>query len=234
MTDQVIVIMAKAPREGRVKTRLGAAYPAAQIVELYRCLLQDTLALACSIAATDVAVMAPPEDLDELAPLLPAGVTGRAQRGTGLADGLSSVFEAFTADRPRRVLAFNSDSPHLPAAVLGDAFAALRTHDLVAGPTEDGGYYLVGARAPHPNLFDPSPLGTPGALASLLEHARAQQLTCALTREWFDVDLASELARLAAALRRDPSPAPRTAACLASWPDRDRWGPPGQPGCRPA
>ncbi len=232
--DRVLVVMAKAPRAGRVKTRLSNEYPATVVVELYRCLLQDTLALAASIADTEVAVMAPPEDLEELAALLPAGVIGTPQRGTGLADALSSVFEAFTADRQRRVVAFNSDSPHLPPTVLDDAFAVLLTHDLVAGPTDDGGYYLVGATAPHANLFDPSPLGTSGALAALLANARSKQLTYALTRDWFDVDLASDLARLAEALGRDPSAAPRTAAYLRSWPERDRSQAPRASGSDPA
>lgn len=220
LADRVLVVMAKAPRAGRVKTRLSSKYPVTVIVELYRCLLADTLTLGLSIPNTQLAVMAPPEDLDEVAALLPAGVRGIAQHGTGLADALASVFDTFTADRPRRVIAFNSDSPHLPASVLDDAFAVLLTHDLVAGPTEDGGYYLVGATAPHATLFDPCPLSTSGALAALLANARSKDLTYRLTREWFDVDVASDLARLAAALRLNPSAAPRTAAHLHSWSDR--------------
>jgi len=118
------------------------------------------------------------------------------------------------------VIAFDSDSPHLPPRVLDDAFEALLTNDLVAGPTDDGGYYLVGATAAHAGLFDPAPMGTKTALQSLLAHARAQGLTYRLTEEWFDVDVASDLSRLAEALRRDWSAAPRTAALLRSWSDR--------------
>lgn len=222
LADRVLVVMAKAPRAGRVKTRLSSQYPVQVIVELYRCMLVDTLALGVSIPDTQVAVMAPLEDLGEFTGLLPAGVPVIAQQGTGLADALGSVFDTFTADRPRRVIAFNSDSPHLPADVLDDAFATLLTHDLVAGPSDDGGYYLVGATAAHAKLFDPNPLSTTGALAALLANARSKDLTYGLTREWFDVDVASDLARLAEALRRDPAAAPRTAAHLRSWPDRVR------------
>ena len=218
--QRVLVVMAKAPRQGHVKTRLTGEYPVEAIVELYRCLLDDTLALGSSIPNTQVAVMAPQEDLRELSTLLPAGVSGVAQQGRGLAAALTSAFATFTRDGLRRVIAFNSDSPHLPPRVLDDAFAALLTHDLVAGPTDDGGYYLVGATAPHAGLFDPTPMGTDSALASLLANARARGLTYRLTEEWFDVDVASDLPRLAEALRRDPSAAPRTAALLRSWPDR--------------
>ena len=217
---RVLVVMAKAPRVGHVKTRLAGEYPVGSIVDLYRCLLDDTLALGSSIPNTQVAVMAPQEDLHELAALLPAGVSGVAQQGRGLAAALTSVFATFTCEGLRRVIAFNSDSPHLPPRVLDEAFAALLTDDLVAGPTEDGGYYLVGATAPHAGLFDPTPMGTDSALASLLANARARGLTYRLTEEWFDVDVASDLPRLAEALRRDPSAAPRTAALLRSWSDR--------------
>jgi len=218
--DRVLVVMAKAPRPGHVKTRLSGEYPVASIVELYRCLLNDTLALGLSIPNTQVAVMAPQEDLHELATLLPAGVSGLAQQGCGLAAALTSVFDTFTREGRRRVIAFDSDSPHLPPRVLDDAFEALLTDDLVAGPTDDGGYYLVGATAAHAGLFDPAPMGTKTALQSLLANARAQGLTYRLTEEWFDVDVASDLSRLAEALRRDSSAAPRTAALLRSWSDR--------------
>lgn len=215
--DRVLVVMAKAPRPGRVKTRLSATYPVEVIVELYRCLLADTLALGLSLPGTQVAVMAPPDDVEELTPLMPPGVTCVAQQGVGLAAALASVFDTFARDRPRRVLAFNSDSPHLPGRLLDEAFDALVGHDVVAGPTDDGGYYLVGARAPHAGLFDPAPMGTGSALQSLLANASALGLTSAVTTPWFDVDVAGDLTRLAALLRRDPSVAPRTAVCLQAW-----------------
>lgn len=220
-SDPLLVIMAKAPRAGRVKTRLAGDYDAAAIVELYRCLLADTLALARSIPDISVAVMAPPDDLDALTPLLPSGVTGLAQQGIGLAAALTSVFEIWTGPSARRVIAFNSDSPHLPPGVLLEAFEALATHDIVAGPTDDGGYYLVGATAHHPGLFEKAPLGTASALDALLGQARGHGLTCHLTPTWFDVDIAGDLARLAETLGRDPAAAPHTAALLRLWRTRD-------------
>lgn len=216
-TERVLVVMAKAPRPGRVKTRLAATLPAAATVECYRALLEDTLALGLALDDTRVAVMAPPEDLDALRPLLPPPVEAVAQQGRGLADALASVFATFTRDRPRRVIAFNSDSPHLPPQLLDAAFDALRSHDIVTGPTDDGGYYLVGATASHEGLFEPAPMGTGGALASLLARAAARQLSHASVAPWFDVDVAGDLARLADVLRRDPAAAPRTARWLAAW-----------------
>ena len=96
-----------------------------------------------------------------------------AQKGEGLAAGLTSVFAHFAAPGRQRVVAFNSDSPHLPASVLESAFEALTAHDVVVGPTHDGGYYLVGAKAAHPALFDGDGMGTKSALEALLARARA-------------------------------------------------------------
>ncbi|HWE23249.1 MAG TPA: DUF2064 domain-containing protein, partial [Myxococcales bacterium] len=126
------------------------------------------------------------------------------------------VFERFVP-RFRRVVAVDSDSPHLPIAILGSAFECLETSDVVVGPTEDGGYYLVGATATHPGLFDSAPLGTGNARDALLANARIRGLSVVFTQPWYDVDLPADLRRLAAELSREPARAPRTAALLASW-----------------
>ena len=146
--------MAKAPKPGMVKTRLAQCLPPPAVTELYRCLLDDTMALAQSLGNVKVAIMSPASDVDDLARL--AGNTVRVvpQTGEGLAAGLTSVFAHFAATGQQRLIAFNSDSPHLPASVLEKAFEALATCDVVVGPTHDGGYYLVGAKANHPGLFN--------------------------------------------------------------------------------
>ena len=140
-----------------------------------------------------------------------------AQKGLGLAAGLTSVFAHFTANDRQRVVAFNSDSPHLPASVLENAFEALMKHDLVVGPTHDGGYYLVGAKAAHPALFDGDGMGTKSALEILLARARGLQLSVALTDPFYDIDVEDDLTRLAAELRIAPARAPRTAVWLEQW-----------------
>ena len=140
-----------------------------------------------------------------------------AQRGAGLAAGLESVFEFFCTQGQRRIVAFNSDSPHLPLPVLRQAFETLRSCDLVVGPTDDGGYYLVGAKAPHPGLFADSAMGTSSALERLLARAHELQLSVLSTDEFYDIDVPADLSRLAEDLRLAPERAPRTAAWLAEW-----------------
>jgi rSAM/selenodomain-associated transferase 1 len=216
MSRGAVVVMAKAPREGFVKTRLTGELSARDAARLSDCMLRDTVSLVQTLPAIHVAVMCPPDDVTDIEARLPASVQVVGQRGRGLAAGLVSVFERFVPDF-RRVVAIDSDSPHLPRAILQSAFELLETHALVVGPTEDGGYHLVGATAIHPHLFDPAPLGTSNARDALLTNARTLGLSVALTEVCYDVDVPADLRRLAAELRRDPTRAPHTAALLASW-----------------
>jgi rSAM/selenodomain-associated transferase 1 len=213
----MLVIMAKAPRPGMVKTRLAQSLPVEAVTELYRCLLDDTVALVHSLGSVQVAIMCPASDVRELAQLV-GGATGVvAQQGDGLAAALTSVFARFAAAGRQRVIAFNSDSPHLPVSVLASAFEMLTAHDVVVGPTYDGGYYLVGAKASHAALFHGDGMGTKSALDALLARARRLQLTVGLTDPFYDIDLDGDLTRLAAELRLAPARAPRTAAWLKQW-----------------
>ena len=223
-SDRVLVIMAKAPRPGAVKTRLASCLSPAAAVALYRCLLDDTLALARSLKLGDVevAIMCPDSDVNELARLASSEAPGSevsvvAQKGEGLAAGLTSVFAHFAEGHPRRTIAFNSDSPHLPRSVLEDAFETLAAHDVVVGPTHDGGYYLVGAKASHPTLFAGDGMGTSSALERLLARARALELSVGFADRFYDIDIADDLHRLAGELRLAPARAPRTAAWLKEW-----------------
>ena len=200
-----------------VKTRLAQSLPVEAVTELYRCLLDDTMALARSLDTVEVAIMCPASDVDELTRLARGAVDVVAQKGEGLAAGLTSVFAHFATPGRQRVVAFNSDSPHCRRPFLEAAFETLTTHDVVVGPTHDGGYYLVGAKAAHPALFDGDGMGTKSALETLLARARGLQLSVGFTDPFYDIDVAGDLTRLAAELRLAPARAPRTAAWLAEW-----------------
>ncbi len=210
-----------------MKTRLAPSLSPAAVTAFYCCLLDDTLALARSLRDVEVAIMCPASDVNELAQLAGAQLANNqtcivAQKGEGLAAGLNSVFAHFAPDHrsdthQRRIIAFNSDSPHLPRSVLEDAFETLAAHDVVVGPTHDGGYYLVGAKASHPTLFARDGMGTTSALERLLSRAQALELSVGFADRFYDVDVADDLARLAEELRLNPARAPRTARWLKEW-----------------
>jgi len=213
----VLVIMAKAPRPGAVKTRLVRSLSSEAVTDFYCCLLEDTLSLARSLHDVEVSIMCPELDVSELAHLAGREVSVVAQKGEGLAAGLTSVFAHFTDVHQRRTIAFNSDSPHLPPPVLEDAFKTLAAHDVVVGPTHDGGYYLVGAKASHPTLFANDAMGTSTALDRLTSRARDLQLCIGFAEPFYDIDVSDDLKRLTAELRLAPERAPRTAAWLKAW-----------------
>lgn len=200
-----------------MKTRLAQVLPAPEVVDLYRCFLDDTMALAKSLDGIGVAIVCPACDVDELAFVAGDGIDVVAQTGEGLAAGLASVFARFTTSDRRRVIAFNSDTPHLPQTVLQSAFDTLASRDLVVGPTDDGGYYLVGATGSYPRLFADGGMGTASALEELLARARAMGLSVGLTDTFYDIDVPADLSRLAAELEIAADRAPRTAAWLKKW-----------------
>lgn len=214
-TNRTLVIMAKAPRVGSVKTRLAKKLSPEAVTELYRCLLDDTIALAQALDRVEIVIMCPASDREDLARSVAETVRIVPQTGQGLAAGLACVFATFADPGHRRVIAFNSDSPHLPASVLESAFEVLETCDLVVGPTQDGGYYLVGASASHPGLFNSDGMGTANALEALLTRSRTLGLSVHLTDPFYDIDVAADLTQLAEELRRIPGKAPRTAKWLS-------------------
>lgn len=216
-SGRVLVIMAKAPRPGAVKTRLASSLSPEDVTDFYRCLLNDTLALARSLNDVEVAIMCPTSDVNELAQLAGSDVSVVAQNGEGLAAGLTSVFAHFAKPHQSRTIAFNSDSPHLPRSVLEDAFETLATHDIVVGPTHDGGYYLVGAKASYPTLFASDGMSTSSALERLLSRARTLDLSVGSADTFYDIDIADDLNRLVEELRLSPARAPRTAQWLKEW-----------------
>jgi uncharacterized protein len=216
--ERALIVMAKAARVGRVKTRLAASLPAEDVVDLYRCLIEDTLDLARSVQGDALAIVCPTSDVADLAAWLPA-IEVVGQHGDGLAAGLVSAFRIFIDRGFRRVVALDGDSPQLPPETLEAAFTLLDAADVVVGPTTDGGYYLVGSTSAKPELFDTHRMGTGSALDSLLANAHGLGLRVALTEPCYDVDDADDLARLSRELRRYPHRAVRTAAWLAQRPE---------------
>jgi uncharacterized protein len=202
----------------RLSSRPSAVSACGYMRKPYRCLFDDTLALAQSLGNIEIAIMCPDSDVDDLARLAGDVASVVAQTGEGLAAGLTSVFAYFARAGQRRVIAFNSDSPYLPASVLEKAFEALATCDVVVGPTYDRGYHLVGTKANYPGLFmGGDGMGTSNALERLLERVRSLGLSVRTADVFYDIDVAADLMRLDEELRLFPSRAPRTAAWLAQW-----------------
>ncbi len=212
----VLVVFAKQPAPGQVKTRLCPPFTPEQAAAFYACMLEDVLAttLRASAALGLDAVLAvqPPEAAATLA--APPGLRREPQRGADLGARMEHACARELGAGRGPVLLRGSDSPTLGLATLRSALAALAQTDLVLCPDRDGGYNLVGLCQPLPGLFA-HPMSTASVLADTLAHARRAGLTHTLLPAGFDIDTVADLALLALA-RREGAAAdcPRTLAFL--------------------
>jgi len=209
-----VAVMVKVPGATPVKSRLHPALTPDRATELYRCFLLDRLdALAKVPDIEPVVAFTPADAAHELAALVPTGFRCIAQRGPDLGARLDTVLASLLADGHRGAIAIDSDSPTLPMGYVAEAARVLGSGsaDVVVGPCDDGGYYLVGLAAPRPTLFERIPWSTSDVLPLTLKRAEDLGLSLHLLPPWFDVDTEADLRRLHAEMGSDGGP-PRTLA----------------------
>jgi uncharacterized protein len=194
--------MAKAPREGEVKTRLIGALSPAEVTELYINFLRDTFALMEEVQdereTLALALCYTPEGEEEAFETVEReGSLMLAQRGEDLGERLSNCFMDFFDLGFDSVVVIGADSPTLPADHLFEAFERLADEsDVVIGPAEDDGYYLVGMRKFSREIFEGIPWSTGSVLSATNDRVRDAGLNLNLLPAWYDVDTPAELARL--------------------------------------
>lgn len=227
MRRGALVVFAKRPQPGRVKTRLCPTFTPLQAAELYRAMLADVLEVSAATAARrgldPWLAVTPADACAELAASCPPAFQVIAQRGPDLAARMDWAVAEVAAGGASPILLRGSDSPALGGATLDAALEALTSHDLVLCPDRDGGYGLVGLRLPAPGLFD-HPMSTGSELEDTLRHARRLGLRAHLLEPRSDVDRVEDLRWLAEQRERSGgAECPRTLAYLDSerlWPAR--------------
>jgi hypothetical protein len=118
------------------------------------------------------------------------------QQGETLGERLDYLLTLALANGAGKAVVMDSDSPDLPGSYLTQAFAELDRHDVVIGPTRDGGYYLIGMKKPHPVLLREVQMSTPQVLSDTLKLAALHQIRVSLLPEWYDVDTIADLRQL--------------------------------------
>jgi rSAM/selenodomain-associated transferase 1 len=219
-----LAIMAKAPLLGAPKSRLQPALSAEQTARLAAAFLEDTCATVARADCADLWIcFTPAEAHAELAALLGQDIVLLPQRGSSLSERVIHAFHDLFARGYAQVMLMNADTPDLPAEYLRSAAHRLAKADnrLVLGPTEDGGYYLVGlhhtAAAALDALFADIHWSTPAVLRETVERAAALALALELLPFWYDIDTPDDLGRLWSRLADSKgAAAPRTYASLAS------------------
>ena len=193
-----LLIFARRPSPGRVKSRLSPFLSPQEAAELYDCMLRDVIARSAGLEIAsrflfyedDEEAQGYFREIDDELLLLP-------QEGAGLGERLSNAFDEAFRRGFRKVAVIGTDSPDLPVACIREAFLQLESGEaeLLFGPTEDGGYYLAAMAAPHPELFREMPWSTDRLLAASLQRAAKLGLRSALLPQWYDLDEPADLER---------------------------------------
>ncbi len=203
--ENILLVVAKQPSPGQTKTRLCPPLNHTQASELYDCFLRDTLDIMRKVPDVQRVVAYLSKNghgyFQDLAP----DMRLVKQVGMSLGERLDNLLTEALAGSSEKAVVMDSDSPTLPPAYLAMAFELLDQADVVLGPTEDGGYYLIGMKKPHPRLLREVQMSTPDVLTDTQELAKRMGVSVALLPPWYDVDTASDLERLQAELIPTPN-----------------------------
>ena len=224
-----LAVMAKAPRAGKVKTRLSPPLTLAQSAALNICFLQDTTQNIGEVSAdgqsSGIICYTPIGDEAAFDDLLPSSFQLIPQRGDGFGERLLAAAEDLLACGFGGVCLIDSDSPTVPAAAFRQAVAELEKPGdrIVLGPSDDGGYYLIGLKHSHPEPFTNINWSTSSVFDETFAAAQAAGIETVMLPLWYDVDDGPTLSILSAELLADTPPpfatlpgypAPKTRAFL--------------------
>jgi uncharacterized protein len=194
MSESALVVFLKHPRPGGVKTRLAAAIGPEAAAGLYRALAEQVLE-ATTPSAGDyerLVFFDPPESLPQMRDWLP-GLRLMAQSGEDLGARMAGAFARAFARGARRVAIVGTDAPGVSRATVREALSALDAADVVIGPADDGGYYLIALGAPRPELFADIEWSTP----SVADVTQARAQAAGLAVHWLprrrDIDTLDDL-----------------------------------------
>jgi hypothetical protein len=214
---RVLGLFAKAPIPGQVKTRLSPPLSPEECAALYEAMLFDVIeqhARAGGERAEGSRALrglelvlwcAPAEAVAWFQARVPAGWRVLPQRGATLGARLAAAVRAHAEEGCERIALRGTDSPTLPLERVAEAFDALERADLVLCPDRDGGYNLIGLRAPRDALFEIE-LGTGTVLEATRKQAERLGLRCKLLRPHHDVDVIADLERIRAELSAERTP----------------------------
>lgn len=207
-----VVIMAKEPGPGKVKTRLCPPLAPRQAANLYAAFLFDTVELVSETPGVDLLLAYdPPSATEFFGRMAPRSVECVTQGAGDMGRRLSRVSRTLFTRGYRKVVILASDTPHLPPNCIRRAFSLLDKTDVVLGPCDDGGYYLVGSRVIEPALFEGIAWSTPAVLEQTTARAEDAGLRWEMLPPCYDVDTIDDLRRLVLDLQAGNGD--RTVAC---------------------
>lgn len=204
---QRLLVFARLPERGRVKTRLAESIGDDAALAAYETMLRDLLAsIGRPSSEVEIEILWAPTEAANGASLAHAfgDLPTAMQTGHTLGDRLSMAFaERFFFHATQKIVAIGVDDPSLPRDLIDHALALLDSCEWVLGPAEDGGYYLIGCRAPafDPSIFQDVAWGTPSVFTTTISKIAEWQSTVAVLPVRWDIDVAEDWERYLAAAR---------------------------------
>lgn len=215
--SRALIIFAKMPLPGAVKTRLSPPLTPAEAASLYHCMLLDTIAMASSLTGIGpfIFFQDDPGAADYFNALAPE-IISAPQKGNDLGERMHSAFSGIFDRGFTQAAIIGTDSPDLPPEFVLKAFSLLESDrtDVVFGPAVDGGYYLLAMKRIWRELFNGLPWSSAGLLEASLARATEIHLGASMLPTWYDIDTAADLKRVE--LLDENNPAVNTRGFLIS------------------
>lgn len=197
MDEDTLIIFARYPRPGMVKSRLASSIGPRYACQIYRAMVEDSLKRLPSHGRRTLLYLSDCDETEANALVsqldCPSPVRVQLQRGEDLGARMWDAY-SFARQSSGRVVIVGTDTPDLPPSLVNQAFIELRTAEVVVGPVSDGGYYLIGLSSPIRSLFEGISWGSALVLAQTLSKLRDASFT--LLPEWYDIDVVEDLDRL--------------------------------------
>jgi uncharacterized protein len=187
VSKERLIIFLKAPRLGTVKTRIAQKMGEQRALKIYRELVETILEGVRTVPNIQL-YFTPADALNEIQPWLRENWTAHAQGEGDLGERMHRAFVEAFANGAERVVVIGSDAPEVRTSDIRSAWKELKSHDVVVGPAIDGGYWLIGLRAPQPELFREIAWSSEQVLGQTLARAKSLGLKIQLLRILSDID----------------------------------------------
>ncbi len=204
-----VCIFAKPPRPGAVKTRLAALIGDSAAAEIANALLTDAMVVANSLPQARVVLSVTEQFIFDGFVSTPQWIQPNADLGTRIEETLRRALK-----QSKFAMAIGADTPGITPELLMQARSSLETSDAVIGPTEDGGFYLLGLKNCPVGLLDGVRWSTPQACEDMVSRLRISGMSIAREQLWYDIDTFQDLTRAQEELQQRQIYAPRLSSAL--------------------
>lgn len=196
--ENCVLFFVKYPAVGRVKTRLAKQLGRKAASDLYKNFVNDILAMLNNLSVSLKIFFDPPDTKKQIQQWLGEKYSYAPQTGQGLGQRMKNAFLQAFSEGFKSVIIIGSDSPDLPADFINRALSVLNTHDVVIGPSSDGGYYLIGFVRDTflPEVFEEISWGSDSVFEQTINILKQHKQKLYLLPQWYDVDTSEDLKSL--------------------------------------